>query len=351
MYTTAVVSLKRLAGSYQHLSFGRASRPLLPYLGSAFILWLLLRHIGFQAIWLLLREVGGSPSTRGWLLIGFGWYFLTNVCRAYRFGVLLAWPGAAQPLCLVPDMIILSFLNNVLPARIGELLFPVWLQKRHHLPVGQSLALLLLTRLFDFLAVASLFLLYTYLARGQLTAVAQQITLVVITVLVPVLLLLIILPWMGTQGLALLGWLLRILGMADHHLSQRLYGFGERLVTAVSQIHHPRIYGKAFGWSLLAWLCTFAWFAAFLQAFDLPTPYPLVVIGATFAVLANAIPFITVGGFGAHDAGWAFGFSLMGMGWETAVATGFAVNVLTVVASVLFSGGVFAIFCLRKASQ
>lgn len=56
MYTTAVVSLKRLAGSYQHLSFGRASRPLLPYLGSAFILWLLLRHIGFQAIWGMERK-------------------------------------------------------------------------------------------------------------------------------------------------------------------------------------------------------------------------------------------------------------------------------------------------------
>lgn len=307
----------------------------MPYLGSALILWLLLRQIGLQAIWQLLAQVDGR-----WLLVGWGWYFLTNVCRAYRFGVLLSWPGLVKPLRLAPDMIILSFLNNVLPARMGELLFPVWLQKRHQIPIGQSLALLLLTRLFDFLAVASLFLLFTYLARGQLTAVAQQITLVVITLLTPALLLLAVLPWLGTRGLAFFSWLLRALGMADHRLSQQLYGFGERVVTAVAQIHHLRIYGKTFGWSLLAWLCTFAWFAAFLQAFDLPTPYPLVVVGATFAVLANAIPFITVGGFGAHDAGWAFGFSLMGMEWETAVTSGFTVNVLTVLASVVFSIGV-----------
>lgn len=326
------ISLKRFLADYQSLSFWQIGRRLLPYLGSALILWLLLRQIGFQAVWGLLVQVDGR-----WLLVGWGWYLLTNVCRAYRFGGLLFWPGLVKPLRLVPDMIILSFLNNVLPARMGELLFPVRLQKRHHTPIGQSLALLLLTRLFDFLAVASLFLLFTYLARGQLTAVAQQITLAVITVLAPTLLLLTVLPWLGARGLAFLDWLLRVLGMADHRLSQQLVRFGERVVTAVAQIHHLRIYGKTFGWSLLVWLCTFAWFAAFLQAFDLPTPYPLVVVGATFAVLANAIPFITVGGFGAHDAGWAFGFSLMGMEWETAVTSGFVVNLLTLLTSGVFS--------------
>ncbi|MBE7529326.1 MAG: flippase-like domain-containing protein [Chloroflexi bacterium] len=314
-------------------------------------LWLLLRQIGFQAIWVLLRQVDGPPYTRGWLLIGFGWYFLTNVCRAYRFGVLLAWPGPTQPLRLLPDMLVLSFLNNVLPARVGELLFPFWLQKRHQLPIGQSLAMLLITRLFDFLAVCSLFLLFALLSRDYLAARSQQIIQIAIIVLGPSLLLLAMLPWLGKQGLAILDWLLKRLGLAGYRWGQRLRQLGEGVVTAVTQIYHGRIYMKSFIWSLLAWLSTFAWFGAFLRALGIPFPYPFTVVGATFAVLANAIPFITVGGFWAHDVGWAFGFSLMGMGWETAVVTGFAVNVLTVIVSVLFSGGVFAIFCLRKTGQ
>jgi len=336
------VSLKQILISYRSVSFWQISKRLLPYPGSVFILWLLLRPIGLRAVWELLVQADGR-----WLLTGFAWYFLTNVCRAYRFGVLLSWPGLVKPLRLVPDMIILSFLNNILPARMGELLFPLWLQHRHQIPASQSLALLFMTRLFDFLAVSSLFLLVACLVRGHLTTIAQQVMLIVITILLPLLLLLAFLPWLGQRGLALFDQVLRSLDIGSYRLSQQLRQLGERMVTAVSQVHHPRIYLKTFGWSLLAWFCTFAWFAAFLQAFDLPTPYVLVVIGATFAVLANAIPFVTVGGFGAHDAGWAFGFSLMGMEWGTAVATGFAVNVLTVLASVIFSAGVFAYLHLR----
>lgn len=343
MQTEANNARKRLLTYYRSLSFWQICQRLLPYLGSALILWLLLHQIGFQAVWDLLRQVDGR-----WLLVGFGWYFLTNVCRAYRFGVLLSLPGWVKPLRLVPDMIILSFLNNLLPARIGELLFPLLLRRRHQIPIGKSLALLLIARLFDFLAVSSLFLVFAFLVRGQLTAVAQQVVLAAITVLAPSLLLLATLPWLGKQGLAIFEWLLAHLGLAEYRLSRWLCQLGERVVTAVAQVHHGRIYLKTFLWSILGWLSTFAWFAAFLQAFDLPIPYTFVVVGATFAVLANAIPFITVGGFGAHDAGWAFGFSLTGMGWETAVVTGFAVNVLTILASIVFSAGVIMYFSLRS---
>lgn len=293
-------------------------------------------------------QVNGSSHTRGWLLAGFGWYLLTNVCRAYRFGGLLSLPGIVKPLGLVPDMIVLSFLNNLLPARTGELLFPLWLRRRRQTPIGQSLALLLITRLFDFLAVASLFLIFAFLVRGYLTAVAQQVILIAIAILLPTLLLLATLPWVGRRGLALFDWLLSRTGLADHRFSQRLRRLGERVVTAVAEVHQRGTYLKAFFWSLLSWLCTFAWFTSFLQAMALPTPYTFVVVGATFAVLANAIPFITVGGFGAHDAGWAFGFSLFGMDWETAVVSGFVVNVLTVLASIVFSIGILLYLWVRK---
>ena len=59
-------------------------------------------------------------------------------------------------------------------------------------------------------------------------------------------------------------------------------------------------------------------------------------------MLAKAIPFITVGGFGAHEAGWAVGFTLTGMARETAIASGFAVNILTLLASVIFGGAALA---------
>ena len=90
-------------------------------------------------------------------------------------------------------------------------------------------------------------------------------------------------------------------------------------------------------------MATFAWFGALLSAIGLPQRYPLVVVGSTFASLAKALPFITIGGFGAHEAGWTIGFTLTGMETATAISSGFAVNILTLLMSVLF-GGVTLLF-------
>lgn len=234
MQILAWFSLKRVLTDYQPPAW-RFCRRLLPYLGSVYILWLLLRQIGLRPVWDLLVQVDGR-----WLLVGFGWYFFTNICRAYRFGTLLSMPGMREPLHLVPDMIILSFLNNVLPARVGELLFPFILQQRHRVPIGKSLALLLVARLFDFLAVATLFLVFSFLVRSQLTAMAQQVILAAISVMAPSLFLLASLPWLGQKGLALFDWFLHGLGLNDTRLGKQLRQFGARVVTALSQVHHKR---------------------------------------------------------------------------------------------------------------
>ncbi|MCP4288474.1 MAG: hypothetical protein GY792_29295, partial [Gammaproteobacteria bacterium] len=118
MRTWPRLSPNHLLHWFRGRPFWQICTRLLPYIGSALIVWLLLRFSSIEAIWQLLSQV--DPK---WLLAGVGWYFITNICRAYRFGVLLVLPGWRRPLHLIPDMIALSFLNNVLPARAGELLF------------------------------------------------------------------------------------------------------------------------------------------------------------------------------------------------------------------------------------
>ena len=92
---------------------------------------------------------------------------------------------------------------------------------------------------------------------------------------------------------------------------------------------------------MAGWLTTFAWFTAFLAAINIPVPLPLVIVGAAFATLSKALPLATVGGFGAHEAGWAFGFHLIGMPADLAIASGFAINILTLLASITVTLFVF----------
>ncbi|MCP4415701.1 MAG: flippase-like domain-containing protein [Chloroflexi bacterium] len=309
---------------------------LFPYIVTGLIVWLLLRQIQLRTIWHLLAKIDVR-----WLLVGFGWYLLTNILRSYRFGTLMGISGVKRPLRLLPEMISLSFMNNVLPARSGELSFPYLMQRRHNTPVGDSLTFLLIARIFDLLSVTTLFVVFAFLERSQLGSMAGQVMAGISLLVLPALFILAALPWLGTHGLWVSEQVLRHFRVDECKWGQWTLAHGRRVVAAMTQTHQARAYGLVFVWSILGWLATFAWFAAFLQAIHIPVRYPLVIVGAAFATISKAIPFLTVSGFGAHEAGWTLGFSLAGMSLETAVASGFAVNILTLLASFVFVSGMF----------
>lgn len=323
---------------------------LLPYVVALAIVALLLWQIDPLEV---LRLLAGADLR--WVLVGFGAFVVTNILRAYRFGVLLDWRGPAdegaadrpanRPITILPEMFALSFFNTILPSRSGELSFPYFMWRRHGVAVGESTAALIVVRIFDYLAVGLLYVVFAWLERQKLTPGAAQVVQIVAILLLLSMILLAAAPWLGRVGLRLAAWLLDRFGLAAGRPGQMLLRSGRRAVSAFERMRTLRSYGLTLGWSLLTWLLTFAWFAAFMVAIGLPTPFTLVVVGSTFGVLAKALPFVTVGGFGAHEAGWAVGFGLVGMETGLAIASGFAVNILTVTASAVF--GVGALIFMR----
>lgn len=331
----------------------RRARHVLPYILALAIVALLLWQIDPVLVVHLLRRA--DPY---WLAAGLACYILTNILRAYRFGVLLdlkqghnpgpqsAEPRSAgrglrsvlAPLRILPEMFALSLFNNILPSRSGELSFPYFMRRRHDMPVGESTAALLVVRMFDYAAVAALYCLLAWLYLPSLAVDAVAVVRVVAILLLASLVVLLAMPWLGRQALRAVHGLAQRLGIAELRISVLLLDVGERAVEALQRMRTPRRYLGTLGWSILVWLATFAWFAAFLEAIGLGMDYPLVIVGATFAMLAKAVPLITVGGFGAHEAGWAVGFGLVGMSGELAIASGFAVNILTLLASVICGG-------------
>ena len=310
----------------------------LPYLAAALIIWLLLRQISLHLIWQLLRQAQFE-----WVAAGLGWYVVTIILRAYRLGTLLAMTGWRRPLSLLPDVLALSLINNLLPARAGELSFPLIMQRRHGLAISESLVLLFIVRFFDFLCVIGLFVVFALLNSANLTKATGSFILSLSLLLIPLLVLGALLPWLGSKGLQAITWFMQRLGQAERPFSQKLLAGGQTAVEVIGRVHKIETYGRVLGWSLAGWLTTFAWFTAFLAAINIPVPLPLVIVGAAFATLSKALPLATVGGFGAHEAGWAFGFHLIGMPADLAIASGFAINILTLLASITVALFVFSV--------
>lgn len=318
----------------------RLARRLVPFaLALAFIALLLWQIDPTQVIHLL---AGADPR---WLLVGLGFYMFANMLRSVRFSTLFR--ADYSPLRLLPEMFAVSLFNNILPSRSGELSFPYFMKTRHGMAVGQSTAALLVVRIFDYLAVALLYVVFSLLNLNQLPASATPVILTVAALLLISLLLLATMPWLGRQFLRLAERVMSRLGLAETRSGTVLLRVTRRAVEAFEGMRTPRTYGFTIGWSLLIWLVTFGWFWAFMRAMGLAQSYPQVIMGGTFAMLAKAIPLITVGGFGAHEAGWALGFRLVGMDLDVAIASGFAVNILTLAASLIFGGAALVFMRLQ----
>lgn len=343
---------------------------LIPYVVALVIIALLLSQIHPIAIIHLLIGIDWR-----WLLVAIGAYAFTNLMRAFRFNALLEL-HAAKPSShligpvasqhkdvqgvsgrvggllaaaqLLPEMFALSFFNNTLPSRSGEVSFPYFMWRRHKVAVGESSAALIVVRIFDYMAMS---LLYVVCASANLHRLAPSATSAVWAVgllLVISLALLLSAPWLGQRVLDALWWLMRRLSLDQRHAVRVVLGVVQQAVDHFRKIRSFRAYAITLGWSLLTWIGTFAWFAASMQGIGVGQPYGLVVVGATFASLAKAVPFITIGGFGAHEAGWTVGFSLVGMPVSIAIASGFAVNILTLLMSVVFGGAALAFMAVQE---
>ncbi len=328
---------RRFAEGLSGMRFTRTR--VLPAAVSALLLALLFHQLPSGE----LRRLLGAASP-AWLLAATGLYGAVNGLRAFRFAVLL--PMLTVPARgYLPLAFATSLLNNVLPMRGGEVGFVVLMKARYHSSMADSTAALGLARLFDYLAVAALFVPLAGLSLAQLPRrtdwpVPGTPTAAVLWTVMGLLLLLglvaLSLPWLGNRGVAALRWLLARLNMRDSPLSLRLLSFGERTVTALVALRTGGTYLRLLGLSLILWLVLFAWLHAFVRALGYDVGYRLFIVGATFAVLSKAIPLPTLGGMGIAETGWTVGFTLAGWPPTAAIASGLAVTLLTLAVSAVF---------------
>ncbi len=315
---------------------------LFPFLAGTALALLLLRQINpLQVLQLL------ASSDPRWLLAGLGLYLLTNVVRTYRISVLLVLRERAAfhaertawlaPLKILPDILAQSLFNNLLPFRSGEASFPLLMYQHHRVALSESTAALVVARIFDVIAIAALYVLFALTSLSNLQGTSSVLVVSIMLLMFAGLVILAAAPWLVRIGLRFAEWLTSRLHLTGRLMTWLLHG-GQRAAAALSRMRTPATFGFTFAYSLLAWFGTFGWFAAFMQAIHLPLPLSKIILGAAFAVIANALPLSTLGGFGAQQAGWALGFSLLGMAIDLAIASGFAVEILTLLASVLCGG-------------
>jgi uncharacterized protein (TIRG00374 family) len=232
--------------------------------------------VDLEAAWEVLREA--SPA---WVVASIACIAVDVALRALRWRGILA-PVARLPLPPVAASLLVGYLaNNVLPARLGELVRSHHLGDRTGISRASVLGTVVVERIVDtgvLVAIASAAI--VVLSVRGLVASAVLLGLAVTGLLV--------------AGLALalvahrLPFADRVIAAAERRPS--VAGAAARLRGGLAVAGRPRTMAGAIGWSVAAWAATIVAFAAAGQAIGLELTWGQAALLAAGVSLVTAIP-------------------------------------------------------------
>ena len=224
--------------------------------------------------------------------------FVADWVRAVRWRQLL--PPASAPTGSLFRALIVGFtINNLLPARLGELARAYLLARWHGVAYGPTFASLVVERILDGLALAALLLV-------SLCFVSAPTYLLTLGLLVGGVFCggaaIVMLAAWRRDGVAMVGRLVARL------LPGRLASVVERLVAGFSDgldlLRGWGVLARLAGLSLVAWGCELALFYVLMFGFPVPASMSLAILAGTTANFATLIP-SSPGYVGTFDAALA----------------------------------------------
>ncbi len=235
--------------------------------------------------------------------------------RTWRFAVLLAFSGYRPGrLALFLVVIVRNFFSDLLPARLGTLVYVYLANQRLGVPFSAAASSFAIAFLFDVLALAPMLLLAAALA-GSVAGIAPG-TLVLASGVLFVLgaVVLFALPTVTR-------WAVRLLRHARFVPERLRHALDDALSDTAGELDRVRrggIYGKVFALSLMVRLCKYASLYVLLYALVEPLGYgldalpaPQVLLGLVVPEMAASLPVSGIGGFGAYEGAWAYVFGLL----------------------------------------
>lgn len=259
----------------------------------------------FNLDWLAVYRTFTTIDLR-WLMAAFAVYLLNYILRSLRFRMLL-------DLDEIPFQQIFGVTNlygmylYLLPAKSGELSFPILLKSHLNVPIPSSAATLIAARFFDFATVA-LFLpavliaywdqIHTWVRVGSLLFVGIVLLF----------------------GIGLL-WLIRNPYRFDKFKQAkpnskliiiRIWNAFVKLIDSLRAIDQRRGYWRIWLLTITIWICVQANFYFIIRSFGESLTYWQMMVVSIIMVPMTLLPFQGFANLGTHEIGWVAAFALFG---------------------------------------
>jgi hypothetical protein len=262
-----------------------------------------------------------------YLIAGFVLYTSTYLLRAWRFHTLFNREVGIK--ILFPIVCDHNMMNNLLPARTGELSYIYLLKKELNKTTGEGLATLLIARIFDFMIISLFFLVFTFFVEDYITDFSVLIG-IGILFLFFMLILLFGLVLYGTVFLTIFKSRAPYFNFKKFHLGDYITKKSEETIACFDKLRTGTItmHTSVILTSIGIWILQYSLFYLIAISMGITLSPALILFASSFAVFSTVLPIQAIGGFGTTEAGWALGFIAVGVSTDIAINTGFGFHLI-----------------------
>lgn len=242
--------------------------------------------VGLLARLISVQEVAASLGRGNVVVVvpAVGLYFLGSCVRSVRWRLLLG-SYRVPTRVLFRTLIIGLMVNDVLPGRLGELARMALLARSARVPIGVSLASILVERVLDGLALTALLAIGIYLAGvGGWLAQLAGFSAVLFGAASAVLLLGAIAPAVAGRSAS------AITAPLPRRFRESLGRLTARTLEGLQPIRRPQVGLLVLGLSLLAWGVEASMYLVMALGFQVPGGVAVGALGAAVANLATLVP-------------------------------------------------------------
>jgi len=285
-----------------------------------------------------------------YLIFGFFFYVMSYIFRTARFHTLLnkdvTFKGLFNIVCVH------NMLNNLLPARTGELSYVFLLNKTQGKKTGDGIATLVIARILDFIAIGVIFLFLFMMIRHLSGTTMQTAFYAIITIVLSLGIMVFLLK---SEKAKITRFIIQIFYLFKTENSQMAKYILEKVEETFNSFDALKQLGKyahliSFIYTFGIWGCTYLFFYCIALAMSINIGFFQILFAASFAVFTTVLPIQGLGGFGTIEGGWAIGFILVNVPESVAVASGFTFH-LVMLACTIFLGIGGYVFMRKKKSN
>jgi len=317
---------------------------LIFFIFGAFLLFFLIKRIGFQEIIKIISKVKIS-----FLIYGFLAYLLLMFTRAFKWFLLIRTIGhKVKYKELLPFYFINCLMSNITPLKSGEAATPLILKKYLKIPVGQGFSVIILDRLFDLIIFTSIF---TLAAICLIKAVAANglILSVFKWALIGFILLIFFLIVIITSPKISLKIIRAFNPLKKYFLVKKFLEFVEKelkiFYNSLSLFKNKKVYQFMIPLTLVCWFFEFFSFYLIFKSIML-APFFHVAAAQVIAIAATLITFIP-GGLGVGELGVVYILNLLNYSIVLSTAGAFLARII-LTGTLLVVGMVGAVMLKEK---